>query len=95
MEKKSDQELSMIISRVMAEVNQEVKSNEATFKVADLQSSLGEFVKSGGSAAWTISYSTSKSEISREDLGGLGKAAWTISYSTSKSADIVKGGIKE
>jgi len=83
----SQDQLRDVVARVVGDVMRETKANEAAFGVADLQSHLGELAKVGGDAAWTISYSTSRTSIDalRESaaLGG-DTAAWTISYSTSR-----------
>lgn len=84
----SQDQLSEVVSRVVGDVMRETRAHEAAFGVADLQSHLGELAKvGGGQAAWTISYSTSRTSIDAlHDAAALGGdvAAWTISYSTSR-----------
>ena len=84
---KSEQELSEIVARVVAEVTQEVKDSEASFGVADLRNSVASLAKAGGPTAWSISYSTARSSIEklRDVVKVGGPSAWSISYSTARS----------
>lgn len=86
----SQDQLQQVVSRVVGDVMRETRGHEAAFGVADLQTHLGELAKVGGdTAAWTISYSTSRTSIDAlRDAAGIGgdTAAWTISYSTSRHA---------
>ena len=69
----------------MNDVVQEVKGQERAFGVLDLRAQVTELGKVGGEAAWTISYSTSRTSIEKLSAAARigGESAWTISYSTA------------
>ena len=79
----SEKEVKDIVARVTADVLNETRGGEATFKVADLSAHLRDIAK-GDESAWSISYSTSAAVMGEQLIRPLGgDVAWSISYSTS------------
>lgn len=84
----SRDQLNEVVSRVMDDVMQEVKSEERAFGVADLRGHLKDLTTVGGNRAWSISYSTASERFGslRQAARPGGEVAWSISYSTASAA---------
>ncbi len=88
----SEQDINDIVTRVSAQVLNEVKGREALFRVGDLHAHITDFGK-GGEIAWEVTYKTTSVQLSdaATHIRPLDEIAWTISYSTSKPALTQRG----
>ena len=84
---KSEEELTKLVTRAVAQVAKEIEAYERAFGVEDLQKHVAKLREVGGDIAWKITYDTAGSSIERlRDVAQVGgEVAWKITYDTAGS----------